>query len=171
MGDLVWRWVQAHGPELEKRCRHYLKRAAKSYREVETYTRIIGEDKYLHRAVDKHGQTSDLLLTARRDARAAERFLRKALSGPWNTHPRVINVDRNLGLSGRGRSPQRRGHLTPKLSAAPAQIFEQRSQARRFAWPWGRGDSERFSLFESPWDSRRLFMLSQATIADSLYWQ
>ena len=26
----VWRWVQAYGPELEKRCRHHLKPTAKS---------------------------------------------------------------------------------------------------------------------------------------------
>jgi transposase-like protein len=50
----VWRWVQAYGPELEKRCRPHLKPTAKSYREDETYTRIIGEGKYLYRAVDKH---------------------------------------------------------------------------------------------------------------------
>jgi hypothetical protein len=37
-------------------------------------------------------------------------------SGPVNPHPRVINVDRNPGLPGRGRSPQSRGHLTPKVS-------------------------------------------------------
>ena len=45
--------------------------------------------------MDKHGQTIDFLLTARRDARAAKRFFRKALSGPGNPHPRLINVDKN----------------------------------------------------------------------------
>jgi transposase, IS6 family len=87
--------VQAYGPELEKRCRPYLKPTSKSYRVDETYVRVKGENKYLYRAVDKHGQTIDFLLTARRDAKAAKRFLRKALSQPGNPHPRVINVDRN----------------------------------------------------------------------------
>lgn len=45
----------------------------------ETYIRIKGQDKYLYRAVDTHGQTIDFLLTARRDACAAKRFFRKAL--------------------------------------------------------------------------------------------
>jgi transposase-like protein len=45
--------------------------------------------------VDREGQTIDFLLTARRDARAAKRFFRKALNGPGNPHPRVINVDKN----------------------------------------------------------------------------
>jgi len=95
MPALVWRWVQAYGPELDKRCRHHLKPTSKSYRVDETYIRIKGQGKYLYRAVDKHGRTIDFLLTARRDARAAKRFFRKALNGPQNPHPRVINVDKN----------------------------------------------------------------------------
>ena len=41
--------------------------------------RITGAWKYLYRAVDKAGATVDFLLTARRDRKAALRFLRKAL--------------------------------------------------------------------------------------------
>src|ERR1700751_4222972 len=33
----IWRWVQAYAPELNKRCRPYLKPANKSYRIDETY--------------------------------------------------------------------------------------------------------------------------------------
>ena len=116
MPALVWRWVPTYGPELEKRCRHHLKPTSKSHRVDETYIRIKEQDKYLYRAVDKHGQTIDFLLTARRDTRAAKRFFRKVLNEPQNPHPRLINVDKNLGLPGRGRSLQRRGHLTPKVS-------------------------------------------------------
>ena len=89
----------------------------------ETYVRVKGENKYLYRAVDKHGQTIDFLLTARRDAQAAKRFLRKALSQPGNPHPRVINVDRHLGLPGRGRSAQSRGDLAPSLSGGASASF------------------------------------------------
>jgi len=45
--------------------------------------------------VDSTGQTIDFLLTAKRDAAAAKRFFRKALSSPGNPLPRVINVDKN----------------------------------------------------------------------------
>src|SRR5882762_3435366 len=41
------------------------------------------------------GQTIDFLLTAKRDAAAAKRFLRKALAAPGNPVPRVTNVDKN----------------------------------------------------------------------------
>jgi len=48
-----------------------------------------------YRAVDSNGQTIDFLLTAKRDAAAAKRFFRRALSNPGNRMPRVINVDKN----------------------------------------------------------------------------
>jgi len=91
----IWRWVQTYAPELNKRCRPHLKPTNKSYRTDETYIKVKGEDKYLYRAVDSTGQTIDFLLTAKRDAAAAKRFFRKALSSPSNPVPRVINVDKN----------------------------------------------------------------------------
>jgi transposase, IS6 family len=91
----IWRWVQAYAPELNKRCRAYLKPTNKSYRTDETYIKVKGEDKYLYRAVDSTGQTIEFLLTAKRDAAGAKRFFRKALRSPGNPVPRVINVDQN----------------------------------------------------------------------------
>ena len=83
-----------YSPELDKRCRPYLRRTNKSYRVDETYIKVHGEQKYLYRAVDSTGQTIDFLLTAKRDAAAAKRFFRKAFQSPGNPSPRVINVDR-----------------------------------------------------------------------------
>src|SRR5438477_10825697 len=91
----IWRWVQQYGPELEKRCRPHLKPTNKSYRVDETYIKVKSKDRYLYRAVDSTGQTIDFLLTAKRDTAAAKRFFRKALAGPNNPQPRVINVDKN----------------------------------------------------------------------------
>src|SRR5215472_2349150 len=91
----IWRWVQAYAPELNKRCRQHLKSTNKSYRVDESYIKVKGEDKFLYRAVDSTGQTIEFLLTAKRDAAAAKRFIRKALSAPGNAQPRVINVDKN----------------------------------------------------------------------------
>jgi transposase, IS6 family len=80
----IWRWVQAYAPELNKRCRPHLKLTNKSYRVDETFIKVKGEDKYLYRAVDSMGQTIDFLVTAKRDAAATKRFLRKALAAPGN---------------------------------------------------------------------------------------
>ena len=56
---------------------------------------LQGIGTYLYRAVDSTGATIDFLLSAKRDAAAAKRFLQKALRSPGHPRPRVINVDRN----------------------------------------------------------------------------
>ena len=91
----IWRWVQAYAPQLNKRCRPYLKPVNKSYRIDETYIKVKGEDKYLYRALDSTGQTIDSLLTAQRDMAAAKRFLCRAIDASGNAMPRVRNVDKN----------------------------------------------------------------------------
>jgi transposase-like protein len=45
--------------------------------------------------VDSQGNTIDFLLTARRDAEAAQRFFIKTLKATHTQPPRVINVDKN----------------------------------------------------------------------------
>ena len=61
----------------------------------ETYIDVKGEWKYLYRAVDSDGNTLEFMLSAKRNARAAERFFLKALKAFHNQEPRVINVDKN----------------------------------------------------------------------------
>ena len=46
----------------------------------------------MYRAIDSTGATIDFLLSALRDAVAAKRLFRKALSDPSHPHPRVINT-------------------------------------------------------------------------------
>jgi transposase-like protein len=61
---------------------------------------IAEKTRYLYRAVDSTGQTIEFLLTAKRDAAAAKRFLVKAIEASGNAMPRVLNVDKNpAGLS------------------------------------------------------------------------
>src|SRR5215475_11880117 len=57
----------------------------------ETDVRVKGEWRYLYRAVDKHGQTIDFLLTEHRDTEAALRFLKKAIRR--NGLPETITID------------------------------------------------------------------------------
>ncbi len=89
------RWVLKYSPELDKRIRPYLQPTNDSWRVDETYIKVKGQWKYLYRAVDSEGNTLDFLLSAKRDARAAERFLRKTLGASHTHFPRVINVDKN----------------------------------------------------------------------------
>ncbi|MEM6452391.1 MAG: IS6 family transposase [Cyanobacteria bacterium P01_D01_bin.105] len=91
----IYRWVQAYSPELDKRCRPYLKPTNDSWRVDETYIKIKGVWKYLYRAVDSTGNTLDFMLSAKRDAKAAKRFLSKVLNASHTIEPRVITVDKN----------------------------------------------------------------------------
>jgi len=52
----------------------------------------------IYRAVDSEGNTLEFMLSAKRDARAAERFFRKVMNAVHNQTPRVINVDKTLIL-------------------------------------------------------------------------
>src|SRR6202140_3110140 len=91
----VLRWVQPYGPEMEQRLRRRLKPTNDSWRVDETYIRVKGKWVYLYRAVDSTGASIDFLLSAKRDAAAAERFLAKALGGASHPAPRVINTDKH----------------------------------------------------------------------------
>jgi transposase-like protein len=91
----IYRWVQAYAPELDQRLRPHLRLTTGSWRVDETYLRVKGRWMYLYRAVDRRGQTIDFRLSAKRDAAAARRFFRKALSQPHTVNPRSITVDKN----------------------------------------------------------------------------
>ena len=89
----VYRWVQAYAPKLDKCCRPHLRPTNDFWRVDETYIRVKGEWKYLYRAVNSLGNTLDFILSAKQDARAAERFFRKVLKAAYNSALRVINVE------------------------------------------------------------------------------
>jgi len=91
----IMRWVHEYSPEIEKKVRRYLKPTNDSWRMDETYIRVKVEWKYLYRAVDSDGNTIDFMLSAKRDRKAAKRFLKKALDSKHNQIPRVITVDKN----------------------------------------------------------------------------
>lgn len=91
----VFRWVQEYSPEIDQRLRSHLRPTNDSWRVDETYILVKGKQKYLYRAVDSTGNTLDFLLTAKRDALAAKRFLRKTLKAVHTSTPRVITVDKN----------------------------------------------------------------------------
>src|SRR5262245_6430517 len=84
----VWR----DAPEIQRRLRPRLRPTNDSWRVDETYIRVKGKWVYLYRAVDSSGATIDFLLSAKRDAATAERFLAKALGRANHPTPRVINT-------------------------------------------------------------------------------
>ena len=91
----IYRWVQRYAPEIDKRCRPFLRRTNDSYRIDETYVRVAGAWTYLYRGVDSNGDTLDFLLRATRDRKAAIAFFRKTLGAAHTTPARVVTVDKN----------------------------------------------------------------------------
>ena len=87
------RWVLKYVPLLDQAFRERKREVGSSWRMDETYVRIKGRWKYLCRAVDKAGNTVDFLLTAKRDRKAALRFLSKA-TGLHGT-PAKITIDKS----------------------------------------------------------------------------
>jgi putative transposase len=73
------RWVVTYSPPLEEAFHRRKRPVWVSWRMDETSIKIKGQWYYLCRAVDKHGQTIDFLLTEHRDKEAALRFLKKAI--------------------------------------------------------------------------------------------
>ena len=89
----VNRWVLKYVPLLEQAFHRRKRSVGVSWRLDETYVRIKGKWKYLYRAVDKAGDTVDFLLTAKRDRRAALRFLCKAIGR--HGAPEKILIDKS----------------------------------------------------------------------------
>lgn len=75
----IYRWVQRSAPDLEKRCRPYLKACNDSWSGDETSITIRKAWFSLYRAGDSEGNTLEFLLSSTRDAQAATRFFCKAL--------------------------------------------------------------------------------------------
>ena len=73
------RWVITYSPQLEEAFHRRKRPVYVSWRMDETYRKVKDQWRSLYRAVDKHSQTIDFLLTEERDAPAAKRFLTKAI--------------------------------------------------------------------------------------------
>ena len=87
------RWVFKYLPLLEREFWLRNRSVGSSWRLDETYVRVKGTWKYLYRAVDKAGATVDFLLTAKRDRKAALRFLRRAIG--HHGVPKKITIDKS----------------------------------------------------------------------------
>jgi len=112
----IYRWVQRYAPEMEKRLRWFWRRGFDpSWRLDETYVKVRGKWTYLYRAVDKRGDTIDFFLSSTRSAKAAKRFLGKALRGlkDWEK-PTKLNTDKAPSYGAAIAELKREGKLAPE---------------------------------------------------------
>ena len=87
------RWVIKYAPLLEKAFHKKKKQTGDRWQLDETYLKVKGQWKYYYRAVDKQGNTIDFLLTAKRDKKAALRFLTKTIGR--NVKPGLVNINKS----------------------------------------------------------------------------
>ncbi len=101
----IYRWVQHYAPEIEKRLRWYWQRPSfsRSWRVDETYVKVKGRWAYLYRAVDKTGSTIDFYLSPTRNAKAAKRFLEKAMKCLKETIHRKVKYLNNIVEADHGK--------------------------------------------------------------------
>ncbi len=89
------RWVIKYAKELEatfsKKFRKY--DAYVSWKMDETYLKHKGKDVYLYRAIDKHGDTLEFMVSPKRDEKAARKFFKKTIGK--HGLPEKVNVDKS----------------------------------------------------------------------------
>src|SRR5215218_1167425 len=77
--ESIRRWVLTFGPQIARRLRARRPRPHGRWHLDEVAVRIGGKLMYLWRAVDAEGEVLDVLLQAKRDARAVRKLIRKLL--------------------------------------------------------------------------------------------
>ena len=116
------------------------------------FVSINGAEHYLWRAVDQDGQVLDILVQARRDKRAAVKFLRTLLKGRTSV-PRVVVTDKlasdGAALRAVRPSVEHRRHkgLNNRAEHAHQPTRERERRMRRFKSP---GHAQRFLAASGP---------------------
>ena len=88
----IYRWVQRFTPLLAdaaRPCRHAV---GDRWGVDETYVKVAGRWRYVHRAIDQVGQVIDVFVSPYRDAAAARRFFERAI-GATKVTPVEVTTD------------------------------------------------------------------------------
>ena len=91
--DTIHQWCRKFGQTYANGLRRRRPRPGDKWHLDEVFIKINGKIHYLWRAVDQQGTVLDILVTPRRNAKAATRFFRKLLKG-LRYVPRVLVTDK-----------------------------------------------------------------------------
>jgi len=130
----IMRWVHRYAPELEKRVRAFQGYGSTSWRVDETDVKVGGRWKYLLRAVDKHGVLIDFMLSDRRNTRAAQRFLGRALTVMRNWPPVSITTDKIRSYLEAIEKLKRDGQLSKDMRHRTSKYLNNIIEADHGAW-------------------------------------
>jgi putative transposase len=87
------RWVIRYSPLIAEAAMKSKRPSVGSWRVDETYIKVKGQWVYYYRAVDKHGDTLDFMLSEHRDEEAATRFFKQVIDN--NGLPHRVVVDKS----------------------------------------------------------------------------
>ena len=87
------RWVINYSSSLALEAKKRKCSVSTSWRMDETYIKVKGEWVYLYRAIDKYGDTVDLMLSEHRDEAAAITFFKQAIDA--NGFPNKVVMDKS----------------------------------------------------------------------------
>jgi putative transposase len=91
--ETIRQWCHKFGQTYANELRRRRPRPGDKWNLDEVFIKVNGKTHYLWRAVDQHGNVLDILVTSRRDTKAATRFFRKLLTG-LRYVPRVLITDK-----------------------------------------------------------------------------
>jgi transposase-like protein len=86
----VHRWVQRFTPLLAEAARPSRRPVGNRWYVDETYVKVGGVWRYVHRAVDQYGQVIDVYVSAKRDSPAARAFFQRAYSAAGAAPAEVV---------------------------------------------------------------------------------
>ena len=89
----IYRWVQRFAPEFAEAAQARQHVVGDRWHVDETYLKVNGTWRYLFRAIDQFGQVIDVLLSPRRDAKAAHRFFERAMAARGEDHQARSDTD------------------------------------------------------------------------------
>ncbi len=87
------RWVVKYSPLIAGEAKKKKQKVGTSWRMDETYLKVKGEWVYLYRAIDKHGDTVDFMLSKTRDEAATTTFFENAIGS--NVLPEKVVMDKS----------------------------------------------------------------------------
>src|SRR5256714_11958421 len=140
--DTIHQWCRKFGQTYANGLRRRRPRPGDKWHLDEVFIKINGKTHYLWRAVDQQGTVLDILVTSRRDAKAATRFFRKLLKG-LRYVPRVLVTDKlaSYGVAHRRLIPsvehRRSKYLNNRAENSHQPTRAQERAMRKFRSPGG----------------------------------
>jgi putative transposase len=144
--ETIRQWTGKFGQAYANGLRRRRPRPGDKWHLDEVFITINGKTHYLWRAVDQDGNVLDILVTSRRDAKAATRFFRKLLKG-LEYVPRVLVTDKlaSYGVAHRRLIPsvehRRSTYLNNRAENSHQPTRQRERTMKRFTSP---GHAQRF---------------------------